>query len=65
MYLLQRVAVEDEHVLLVDHEEEIPALVETHTKAILNLQGFILSQLVVQDVINSDLVQEGGCHVVA
>jgi hypothetical protein len=65
MHLLECVAVVYEHVLLVTHEEEVAALVESHPLAILYLEGFILSQFIVQDVVDSDLVQEGGCHVIA
>lgn len=65
MHLLERVAVVYEYVLLVTYEEEVAALVESHPLTILYLEGFILSQFIVQDMVDSDLVQEGGCHVIA
>lgn len=65
MHLLQCVAVVNEDVFLVTYEEEVTALVETHALTIFYFECFILSQFIMQNVINSDFIQERGCHVIA
>jgi hypothetical protein len=45
--LLQCVAVEDQHILLINDKEEVASYVETHALAIFDFQSLILSQLIV------------------
>jgi hypothetical protein len=65
MQLLQSVAVINEDVFLVTDEKEVSTLVETHTLTIFYFECFILSEFIMQNVIDSDFVKERGCHIIA
>ena len=58
MQALKRVRIIDNHILSIDDKKEVAARVEPHALAVLHLDSFIRTELVMQDVIEPYLVNE-------